>query len=64
MNYLPPPPESTRKNGFRFVIFVLTLGILVGSVAGYGLSFLILSPEVGRWKTLYENKARVRPSPG
>ncbi|NWG09713.1 MAG: hypothetical protein HXX80_05355 [Nitrososphaerales archaeon] len=56
MNYIPPPPESIRKNGFRFVVFVLILGILVGSVAGYGLSSLILSPEVGRWTTLYGNK--------
>ncbi|MCP8314196.1 MAG: hypothetical protein H3Z53_07495 [archaeon] len=58
MSYIPPPPpEIVKKKGFgKYVVIGLILDILIGSIAGYGLAYLTLSPDVSRWKSLYENK--------
>ncbi len=55
MSYIPPPPE--KKKGFvKYAAIGLILGIIIGSIAGFGFGYFTLSPEVNRWKFLYENK--------
>jgi len=57
MTYLPPPPETVKKKGFvKYIVIGLILGILIGSIVSYGFVYLTLSPEVSRWKILYEDK--------